>query len=279
MAKSVTLPNGVTLEYVEQGKPSGLPVVFLHGVTDSWRSFEGVLPYVPTSVRAIAVSQRGHGGSSHPDGYRFADYSTDLGMFLDALDVRAAVIVGHSMGSYVAQRFAIDHPERTLGLVLMGSFARLRGNPVVGELWDSTIATLTEPVDPRFIMEFQKSTLAQPVSPALLEMVVRESQKLPARVWRDAFGHFLEADFSDELARISAPTLVVWGDQDAIFPRTDQDALLRAIPHARLIVYEGGGHAMHWEDPAQFAIDLMAFAHEVERGGSRAQLAAAESAR
>ena len=279
MTKSVTLPNSVTLEYVEQGKPSGLPVVLLHGVTDSWRSFEGVLPYVPTSVRAIAVSQRGHGGSSHPDGYRFADFSADLRMFLDALDIRAAVIVGHSMGSYVAQRFAVDHPERTLGLVLVGSFARLRGNPAVAELWDSNIATLTEPVDPQFILEFQKSTLAQPVSPAFLDMVVRESQKLPAWVWRDLFGHFLEADFSDELAGITAPTLVVWGDQDVISPRADQDALLQAIPHARLMVYEGGGHAIHWEDPARFAIDLMAFVHEVERGIGRAQLTAAEFTR
>jgi len=279
MTKSITLPNGVMLEYAEQGKPSGLPMVFLHGVTDSWRSFEGVLPYVPASVRAIAVSQRGHGGSSQPDGYRFADFSTDIAMFLDALDIRAAVIVGHSMGSYVAQRFAVDHPERTLGLVLIGSFAQLRSNPVIGELWDSTIATLSDPVDPQFILEFQQSTLAQPVPPALLGTAVRESQKLPARVWRDTFGHFLEADFSNELARITAPTLVVWGDQDTIFPRSDQDALLEAIPHARLMVYPGAGHAVHWEEPAQFAVDLLTFADEIERGIGRAQLTASGSSR
>jgi pimeloyl-ACP methyl ester carboxylesterase len=279
MIRSVTLRNGVTLEYVEQGDASGLPVVFLHGVTDSWRSFEGVLPYVPSSMRAIAVSQRGHGDSSRPDSYRFADFSSDLELFLDALKLRAAVIVGHSMGSYVAQRFAIDHPERTLGIVLMGSFPALRGKPAVRELWDSTVSTLTDPVDPQFILEFQKSTLAQPVPPALLDTVVRESQKVPARVWRATFEHFLEADFSDELSRIAAPTLVMWGDQDAVFPRGDQDVLLRAIRGSRLVVYPGAGHGLHWEDAAGTARDLVAFAREVERGVNRAERAAAGTAR
>jgi non-heme chloroperoxidase len=67
------------------------------------------------------------------------------------------------MGSSVAHRFAIDFPERTLGLVLVGSLATLRSNSGVQELWDSAIATLTAPVDPGFVREFQQSTLAQPV--------------------------------------------------------------------------------------------------------------------
>src|SRR5687767_2064091 len=115
--RSVRLRNGVVLQYVERGDVSGLPVVFLHGATDSWLSFEHVLPLLPFSMRAIAVSQRGHGESSRPEsGYRFVDMADDLDQFLDALAIPAAVVVGHSMGSYVAQRFAIDHPERTLGL-------------------------------------------------------------------------------------------------------------------------------------------------------------------
>jgi len=267
--KTATLGNGVTLEYVEQGDRSGLPVLFLHGVTDSWRSFERVLPRVPASMHAIAVSQRGHGGSSRPDsGYGFSDFSADLEMFLDALDIRAALIVGHSMGSYVAQRFAIDHPDRTLGLVLMGSFASMRGNPLVDDL-AASISKLSDPVDRSFIVEFQQSTLARPVSPSLLEVAVGESARVPLRIWKAMFEEFRDADFSKELANIKAPTLIAWGDRDAIVSRTDQDVLVKAIPDSRLVVYRGAGHGFHWEDPEQFTSDLVMFAGTLDELASR----------
>jgi non-heme chloroperoxidase len=263
MVQSVTLRNGITLEYVAQGDPSGFPLLLLHGVTDSWRSFEPVLPHLPTSVRALAVSQRGHGGSSRLErDYRFVDFSEDVEMFLDALGIGAALIVGHSMGSWVAQRFAIDHPERTLGVVLMGSSSSLRGSPVVEDLWQSAVAQLTDPVDPDFILEFQKSTLVRPIPPSFLDMVVRESQKVPAHVWRATFEQFLQTDFSNELPIITAPTLIAWGDQDVIFRRAGQEILLKSIPSSQLIVYSGGGHTFHWEDPERFSLDLVAFVRE-----------------
>jgi non-heme chloroperoxidase len=184
---------------------------------------------------------------------------------LDALRIPAALIVGHSMGSYVAQSFAIQHPDRTLGLVLMGSFPTLRGNPAVKEFWDSAVSTLADPVDAAFVLDFQKSTLARPVPEGFLETVVRESLKVPARVWRATFADFLEADFSKELNTIKAPTSIVWGDQDAYFPRSDQMALHAAIPHSRFVVYPGGGHAFHWEEAARFASDLARFADEIVR--------------
>ena len=261
--KSVRLPNHVTLQFAEQGDPSGLPVVFLHGATDSWLSFSSVLPHLPTWMRALAVTLRGHGASSRPViGYRFVDFADDLALFLDAVAVPAAVVVGHSMGSYVAQRFAIDYPRRTLGLVLMGSFPALRENPVVREL-ASAVSTLFDPVDPAFAREFQESTLARPIDPASLDAFVRESLKVPAHVWRAIFAEFLETDFSTELGRIEAPTLITWGDRDAIFPRSDQLALLDAIRGSRLLVYPGAGHAFHWEDPVQFAADFVNFAHSI----------------
>src|SRR5262244_1089975 len=119
MVRSIALPSGVRLSYVEQGNPSGIPVLFLHGVTDSWHSFEPVLPHLPTSLHAFALSQRGHGDADRPvTGYYPQGFAADLAAFIDALSLGPAVIVGHSMGSYIAQRFALDYPDRTLGLVL-----------------------------------------------------------------------------------------------------------------------------------------------------------------
>jgi non-heme chloroperoxidase len=271
LVKSVQLRNGVFLEYVEQGDPSGLPIIFLHGVTDSWRSFEGLLSHLPSWMRAFALSQRGHGESTRPEaGYRFVDFSEDLQQFLDAFDIPAALMVGDSMGSYVAQRFAMDHADRTLGLVLLGSFAKLRGNPGVQELWDSVVSNLADPVDPNFALEFQKSTLARPIAPASLDTFVRETLKVPARVWRATFSEFLQADFSNELKTITTPTLIIWGDQDGFITRNDQVVLHDAIRDSRLVIYPGVGHAIHWEDPTQVASDLANFAHHILMRTTRA---------
>ena len=95
MKKFVSLSTGVRIEYVEQGKADGVPVIFLHGVTDSWRSFERVLPLLPPTIHAFALSQRGHGDSGRPtSGYRFADMSADLLAFLDAKGVNSGAWPG-----------------------------------------------------------------------------------------------------------------------------------------------------------------------------------------
>jgi pimeloyl-ACP methyl ester carboxylesterase len=107
------------------------------------------------------------------------------------------------------------------------------------------------------------------VPPQLLETVVGESVKVPARVWRATFQAFLDtADFSGELGRVTAPTLIVWGDRDAYAPRGDQERLLAVLPRARQTTYEGAGHGFHWEDPRRFAGDLERFLAEDVAAGS-----------
>ena len=261
--KSVALPGRTSLSYVEQGDTSGVPVILLHGVTDSWFSFAPVLPHLPASIHAFAVSQRGHGDSGRPESYRTRDFADDVAAFMDALGIGPAIIVGHSMGATNAQRFAIDHPARTRALVLAGSFASYRGNPVLTEFWQSGVTPLTDPIDPAFVREFQESTLARAVPADFLDTVVRESLKVPARVWRATFDAFFEDVCAPELGKISAPTLILWGTRDALCRRVDEDALLAAIPGARLVVYDGAGHALHWEEPQRFARDLVAFVTRV----------------
>ena len=259
MAKTIRLGTDVNLEFVERGPRDGLPVIFLHGVTDSWGSFEAVLARLSDSVHAFAISQRGHGNSSRPaSGYRMTDFSGDLLLFMNALEIPAAVIVGHSMGSFVAQRFAIDHPERTLGLALIGSGTGMSANVAVRDFWETTVSSLTDPIDPAIAREFQLSTVTRPTMPGLIDAAVLESLKVPARVWREAFAGFVELDHTPELARIAAPTLVACGMGDSFFPLADQMRLRAAIKGSRLVIY-GGGHTPHWEDPDTVACDLTDF--------------------
>jgi pimeloyl-ACP methyl ester carboxylesterase len=159
----ITLRNRLTLSYVDQGSRSAPAVVLLHGLVDSWRSFERVLPHLPASVRAIVPSQRGHGDSERPaTGYRTRDFASDVALLLDALGVTSAVVHGLSSSSLVAQRFAIDNPGRTAGIVLEGSFATLRGNQAVTSAVASSISTLRDPIDPDVVRGFQAGTSPGP---------------------------------------------------------------------------------------------------------------------
>ena len=258
--KSVLLPGDVTLPYVEQGDPSGTPLLLLHGITDSWRSFEPLLPYLPRSLRVFAISQRGHGDATRPvGGYAPNDFAADMSAFIQALHLGPVVVAGHSMGATVAQRFALDYPELTRGLALIGSFVEYPSNPVIAEYCDTVVSRLDNPIPPAVAREFQESTLARPIPPALLKSFVQESLKVPARVWKAAFQGLLDHEVANELRRITAPTLMLWGDRDGFVPRTDQDMLLSAIKGARLTVYAGAGHALHWEEPARVAADLQRF--------------------
>lgn len=262
--KRIGLSTGLQLEYVEHGPADGTAVVFLHGVTDSWRSFEALLPRLSGHVRAFSVSLRGHGDSSRPEsGYLFSDMSGDIAAFLDAVRVERAVIVGHSMGAGVAQRFAIDHPDRVRALVLIGAFASLYREPGVTAFFEASIAGLTDPIDRAFAREWQLSTLAQEMPAAQLEAVVDETLKVPSRVWKAAFSGFLGTpDFAEGLREVVAPTLLIWGDRDAYAPRADQERLLATVPDARLTVYRAHGHAVHWEDPVRVADEISAFVAE-----------------
>jgi pimeloyl-ACP methyl ester carboxylesterase len=259
--RSVELPNRLTLQYVEHGRPGGLPVVLLHGITDSWRSFELVLPHLPDSLHAFALTQRGHGDASRPTaGYRPADFASDVGLFMDALGLDAAVVVGHSMGSLVAQHFALARPERVRGLVLIGAFATLSDDAPMQAFWRSTMSTLADPIDPAFVLDFQRSTVAREIPPEFLDAVVAESLKVPARVWREAFGGLIADDVTPALHRIAVPTLILWGEADAMASASQQAQLARGIRGADLRVYAGCGHAPHWEEPRRVAADLAAFA-------------------
>jgi pimeloyl-ACP methyl ester carboxylesterase len=262
VVKAAELPNGLRLPYAEQGDPSGFPVLLLHGFGDSWRSFELVLHHLPESIHAVALSQRGHGDASRPaTGYGLPDFATDLAAFQNAMHLPVAVIVGHSLGSAVALRFAIDQPERTLGLVLVGASPTMEGTEAAREFWTSTVSKLTDPVAPDLVRGMTESLLALPVPPAFLDSAIQEGLKVPAFVWKAAFESRwrLDGDYSADLGRITAPTLVVWGDRDARYPRGQQEALTSAIPGSRLIVYHGAGHLLHWEEPQRFATDLVTF--------------------
>jgi pimeloyl-ACP methyl ester carboxylesterase len=270
--QTVRLATGPTLRYADQGDVGGEPILFLHGWPDSWFSFSRVLPLLPRSHRLLLPDQRGFGASEKPDaGYGIPDLAADAVALLNAVSIDRATIVGHSLGSFVARCVALSWPERVARLVLIGSGVSAM-NPVTREV-QAAVRELADPVPVGFARDFQASTAHRPLPEWFFDGIVAESLKLPAHLWQALFDGMLAYEDEKALPRIAAPTLIIWGDRDALFPRADQDRLVSAIAGARLIAHTDTGHCPNWERPDKVAADLVAFVHETEpaviRSGDR----------
>jgi pimeloyl-ACP methyl ester carboxylesterase len=254
----VRLKTGVTLHYGQQGDANGQVMILLHGYTDSWFSYSRVLSLIDAKNRVYVLDQRGHGRSERPaSGYELRSFAEDVVAFMDAKGVSKATVVGHSMGSFVAQHVATLAPERVSRLVLVGSATTPRNN-VVSEL-QQAVNALGETVPEKFITEFQTSTIFHKVPEPFIRQIVLESQKVPARVWREVIAGLLNGNSGANLKSIKTHTMIIWGDRESIFPRSEQDALVQTLENSDLKVYTDTGHSPHWERPEQFARDLQEF--------------------
>ena len=259
-SRIIKLRNGITLDYAVQGDAKGPAIVMLHGAGDSWHSFARVLPFIPARYRVYAVTLRGHGLSDHPgSGYSRAEFADDILDFLDQLQIRHATLVGHSLGSFVAQKVAEQDNGHLDRLVLIGSGP---GTPRAGSSdaeITSPFAKLTDPIPYTFARDFQASTIYFPVPAWFFEMMVAEAQRVPAATWHGLGASIRAGESLDQLKKIRVPTLLLWGEKDSIFHREDQETLIKNIPHASMKAYPETGHALHWERPREFATDLLAF--------------------
>jgi non-heme chloroperoxidase len=180
--------------------------------------------------------------------------AADAVAFLDAVGVERATVVGHSLGSFIARRVVVAHPERVARLVLIDSGASAV-NQATREV-EASVRDLADPVPIEFARRFQASTVHVPLPEEFFEQIVAESIKTPARLWRQVFEGLLAFDDAEHLGRIAVPALLMWGERDELFSRQDQDRLVTAIPNARLRIYPETGHCPNWERPEQVAADL-----------------------
>jgi pimeloyl-ACP methyl ester carboxylesterase len=151
--------------------------------------------------------------------------------FLDAVRVERASLVGHSGSCFVARRVAELKPERVARLVLIGSPGSLGNNRAVLE-FQTAVRALEDPVPAQFAREVQRGAAHVRLPEPFFERMVAESLKLPARVWKSALDGLLAFDDTADLGRISAPTLLLWGQSDRLLSQEEQDHLAAAIPGA-----------------------------------------------
>jgi pimeloyl-ACP methyl ester carboxylesterase len=262
--KTVALPDGETLAYVPMGDPAGQPVVLIHGYTDSARDWVPLVPYLSPHLRLIVVDIRGHGRSGKPECcYTRFDFAYDIKLLLDSLAVQRADIVGHSLGSFIAQTVAETWPERTRRVILISSSGCPRpGSPPPKPAYDyaAQIRALHEPIDPDspFMVEWWSSPT--PVDAEFLRRQRRDAAAIPLRVWLAVLDQGLgDCDLQRTLPQLQAPTLLIWGGKDPIMGEDVRQTLREALPHAQVKIFPALGHNPFWEEPRASAAVINAF--------------------
>jgi pimeloyl-ACP methyl ester carboxylesterase len=267
--KVAALPNGISLGYIDQGPKDGPAVVLIHGYTDNARDWVPLLPYLDKHLRIILVDIRGHGQSSKPECcYDRVDFAYDVRLLLDVLKIKQADIVGHSLGSLIAQTFAEYWPERTRHVVLVSSTggARAGCEAPTGQTepasmdFRSEIVKLTDPIDPEspFMIEWYASPT--PVDEDFLRRQRKDAAGIPVKVWLAVLDQGLSgSDLQSTLPKLTAPTLLIWGEQDPIFGAKDRCSLIKALPTATVKLFKELGHNSFWEDPQAVADTINPF--------------------
>lgn len=249
--KSVDLPNGVSIAYSEMGDTNGKPLVLIHGYTDNNRSWSLVAPHL-SSRHVYAIDLRGHGKSSAPECcYAYTDLANDVYLFLKAMKIEKADVVGHSLGSITAQVLSAQHPDKVGKIVLVSSTVNTGGGPGTW-LWDN-IMPLAPPIDPngKFMMDWYWNP--NPVDETFIKQEREESANVPIHVWKGVLWGTTLGDLSKIAPLIQAPAMIFWGDQDQLFDASHQKALKAAFPNAKYETFQGAGHNMFWEQPKRAA--------------------------
>ncbi|HEX2062147.1 MAG TPA: alpha/beta hydrolase [Thermoanaerobaculia bacterium] len=258
--RTLQLESGVTVRYVEAGPRDAPPLLLLHGLGDTSRSWSPILPELAKTHRVYAFDQRGHGATSAPRCcYALSNLAWDAIAFMDAMKIERAAVVGHSMGSFVAQHLAAHHPERVQKLVLIGSSDTTVGSETVAWLWEQA-RTFDRGISTEFVEQWQSNPL--PVDAEFIALVKKETFAVRPHVWRGVARTLMTEDQRPFVRAIRQPTLILWGEHDQAFPAANQQRLQDALPHATFQRYDKAGHNPHWEISARVAEDILRFLKE-----------------
>ena len=203
----IALKSGIQMAYREDGPKTGPPVILLHGLGDTGRSWSLPLHMLAQGHHLYILDLRGHGQSDAPACcYSFSDFAYDVIVFMDAKKIDRATIVGHSLGSFIAQHLAAAHPNRVNRLVLLGSSDTTVGTEFADWLWGKTEGFESGLPAP-FLDEWVSNPT--PVSQDFIAEVKKETEEVPVHVWKSVARVFLTENHSRS-GEIKAPTLVLW---------------------------------------------------------------------
>ena len=259
--------NGLRLRYLEWGDPGAPPVVCVHGYTSSAETFNALARRLSDRVRLIAMDVRGHGESAwSPDGaYRYEDQAGDLAAFVDQLALRRFTLIGTSMGGIIAMTYAGAHAERLAGLVIND----IGPDPEAGT---QRITQMVGDRPDRFATLDDALAYRRRMSPIVASRTEDDQLELARGVLRrsadGAWGWKMDPAYITQrvqkgppprpalwpaLARIHAPTLVVWGADSDVLSEQQAQRMVETLPKGELVTVHGVGHAPTLIEPVVLA--------------------------
>jgi pimeloyl-ACP methyl ester carboxylesterase len=265
--------NGQWIHYEDTGGNLP-PVILAHGLLMDSDMFAPQLRSLRSQWRIITWDARSHGQTETTDGpFTYWDLADDLGGLLDHLGIARAVIGGMSQGGFVALRFALKHPERVGGLILLSTQAGAE-DPDKAAIYESMLDVWES--------EGLNDQLAQTIAAIILgnewpgrDAWIAKWRQWPLSLLRPAFNALVtREDLHDRLGEIKVPALVIHGTADAAIDLELAQRLCSGLPNCQpLVMIEGGGHACNLTHPTlvNLAVEryLLEFAVGTPRAGER----------
>ncbi len=263
MMRFVTLANGLTLHYAQEGITEGASLIFIHALGTDLRVWDDVVTHFADAFPSLRYDLRGHGLSDCPHGpYTIQDEVGDLAGLLDALKIKAAILVGISVGGLIAMGCAAAFPERVRALVLSNTGIRIGSEPY----WNERINTLH-----MHGMDYlAESILARWFAPDFAGRCPAEYRgyrhllaRTPLSGYMATCAAIRDADMGEAARAIRVPTLVLGGAQDVSTPPDLGRALAEAIPGARFALIDQAGHLPCVEQSDRYAARIKTFVEEI----------------
>jgi non-heme chloroperoxidase len=276
---TITSHDGTEIYYKDWGPKNAQPIVFHHGwplCSDDWDT--QMLYFVGQGYRVVAHDRRGHGRSSQvSEGHDMDHYAEDAAAVVEHLDLRNAIHVGHSTGGGEATRYVASHGQpqgRVAKLVLIGAVppimvktpANPGGLPI--EVFDGLRQQLAAN-RAQFYLDFASGPFysfnrpGAEVSQGVIQNWFRQGMSGGAKAHYDGIKAFSETDFTEDLKKITVPTLVMHGDDDQIVPIACSAPLsAKLLQNGTLEVYRKFPHGMCTTHADVVNADLLAFVRE-----------------
>lgn len=283
----VEIGDGTVVHLRDEGSGEGPPIILLHGSNADLHTWQPWVDGLKDTHRVIRFDQVGHGltGPDPQGDYTRSNYASDVMEVADALGIDQFILGGNSMGGKHALAVASTYPSRIAGLILVDAGgapqaeveatmdpARLEdddgGNIGFAIARMPGVNLIAEHITPRSLI---RQSLEQSVSNqdvVTQEAVDRYWQMLRYPGNRAATMARFSADYepltSDEIAAITAPSLIIWGDEDGLIPVEAGQWLDKTMPSSTLYIYSGIGHLPHEEAPEATLADLKAWLSALE---------------
>jgi pimeloyl-ACP methyl ester carboxylesterase len=270
--------NGVCLWYELVG--AGDVVVHIHGAGFGHQNFEPITPLVAQRYQVLDLDLRGYGESDRQrEGYSMKVWSDDVAALLDHLGIAKAHLHGTSMGSMVAQQFAIDHPDRLRSLILSCGACKMdRAGWLTFEVWIRILERfgLADDTLPMLLAQqgFTRDYLDTPEGADVVPTIRRvSSQACTPEVFIAACRAMQEIDYVPHLPGIAAPTLVLTGELDQMTPIDygpeggGSRKIAELIPNAELVLLRGAGHTHLFQQPRETTEAIFAFLERTAGAG------------